>query len=153
MSLVKGTIEGEVKQALLKLSMGSHKAEDSTLVNINGALRVHSKAEWDTGKFKLYPVTTMVVTSVKPLDTPWVYLGKCDELQIYIRGSNTQLKPESRPQYLKNTEMMSNIGWFLTLKAQTLASPIASMAPAVSRLSSGKLKFRSRFHSSKTLMF
>ena len=48
MNLIKGIIEGQVKQIIM--NKVSAKAEDSTLVMTNGKLAVHAKGKWDVGK-------------------------------------------------------------------------------------------------------
>ena len=106
MNLIKGIIEGQVKQIIVK--QVSNKAEDSPLVMTNGKLAVHAKGKWDVGKLNLFPLTTQVATSVKALELPWVNIGMHEELHIYIKGSNTALKADSARQHLKNkTELVS----------------------------------------------
>ena len=105
MNLVKGIIEGQVKQIIMK--QVSVKAEDSTLVMTNGKLNVHAKGKWDVGKLNLFPLTTQVATSVKALELPWVNIGKHAELHIYIKGSNTTLKDSARPHLKNKTELVS----------------------------------------------
>ena len=105
MNLIKGIIEGQVKQIIMK--QVSVKAEDSTLVMTNGKLAVHAKGKWDVGKLNLFPLTTQVATSVKALELPWVNIGKHEELHIYIKGSSTTFKDSARSHLKIKTELVS----------------------------------------------
>ena len=138
MNLVKGIIEGQVKQIIMK--QVSVKAEDSTLVMTNGKLNVHAKGKWDVGKLNLFPLTTQVATSVKALELPWVNIGKHEELHIYIKGSNTALKDSARPHLKNKTELVSR--YWVVAAQQTPDARISNCAfvPWTATITVGKAK-------------
>ena len=138
MNLVKGIIEGQVKQIIMK--QVSVKAEDSTLVMTNGKLAVHAKGKWDVGKLNLFPLTTQVATSVKALELPWVNIGKHEELHIYIKGSNTTLKDSARPHLKNKTELVSRYWVVAAQQTPDARTSNCEFAPWTATITVGKVK-------------
>ncbi len=138
MNLVKGIIEGQVKQIIMKEV--KVKAEDSTLVMTNGKLNVYAKGKWDVGKLNLFPLTTQVATSVKALELPWVNIGKHADLHIYIKGSNTTLKDSARTHLKNKTELLSR--YWVVAAQQTPDARISNCAfvPWTASITVGKAK-------------
>ena len=106
-NLVRSIVEGSAKQAILKEVLNNNAEENSVVVFKSGKNYLYATKKYNQGKFCLCPATNAVSVVEKKLDHPWVSIGSMGNSFIYIRSSNTNLKPQVREASKLKSELVA----------------------------------------------